>query len=286
MRTVDKGLVYFPLDCSFFQNKKIKRLRREHGSVGVLTYINLLCRIYERGYYITFESIEDLSMDIAEDIACDQLRKTATQVTETISYLVVQGILDESLYRRGVISGAAIQKQYAEIVKGLKRKATIDIYSLLEEDEKKEKGDGAGGSTPKNEISSEFKGINSEEKAINSEEMQQRESEKEKENITHTLRAYGKHKNVMLTEAECAELKILIPDADSYIDRFSEKMASKGYVYNDHFETLKAWWTQDKDKYKDKYKAQRPKGVGGSESTYDLNEFFNAAARRSYNGKE
>ena len=110
-RPLKAGLDYFPLDTDFFTNKKIKNLRRAHGTIGVLTYLNLLCRVYKNGYYYQFDDLEELSMDIAEEIACAQLRATATSVAETINYLVGRGILAEGLFERGIISGVALQEQ-------------------------------------------------------------------------------------------------------------------------------------------------------------------------------
>ena len=111
-RPFKTGLDYFPLDTNFFENKKIKNLRRAHGPIGVLTYLNLLCRVYQNGYFYKFEDADELAMDIAEQIASEQIRRTATCVTETINYLVGRGILDEGLFKQGIISGVALQEQY------------------------------------------------------------------------------------------------------------------------------------------------------------------------------
>lgn len=276
MRPIEHGLFYFPLDCGFFQNKKIKMLRRTFGPVGVLTYINLLCRIYQRGYYITFDDIESLSIDIAEDIAYTQAKRTAAQVTEIIAYLIDQGILDKCLFEQNVISGKAIQMQYAECVKTLKRKAQIDIYSLLE---KKEEGQGVGGSTPKIRINSEETAINSEETRINPEKTRQRERENKKENNIHTTRAYGVCNNVMLTEAEYAALCREIPNADAYIGRFSAKMAERGYTYPNHYDAILAWWGEDKGKVK-KATEKAAEKTSSIDATYDVNAFFAAALER------
>lgn len=275
MRPIQKGLFYFPFDCNFFQNKKIKMLRRSFGSVGVLTYINLLCRIYSNGYYFKFDSIESLSMDITEDIAFVNQKRVAAQVTETISYLINQDVLDKHLFEQNVISGKAVQRQYAESVKGLKRKAQIGIYSLLE----KEEGGGVGGSTPKNGVSSEETPINSAETAINSEIMQQREREREREiNIPPSLCAYGSHRNVMLTREQYDELTKRV--AAGYVDRFSEKLKEHGYTYSDHYKAILEWWEIDKHKYAAK-KTEKGNNVKVLNSTYDVKDFFNAALERS-----
>lgn len=131
-RPIKTGLAYFPLDTDFFTNKKINNLRRAHGSIGVLTYLNLLCRVYSNGYYYRFDDINELAMDIAEEIANSQIRATATRVTETINYLVGRGILDEGLFKQGIISGEALQEQYVMIAYKAKRKIEMGVHSLVD----------------------------------------------------------------------------------------------------------------------------------------------------------
>ena len=154
-RPIKQGLDYFPLDTDFFTNKKIKSLRRAHGSTGVLTYLNLLCRVYRNGYYYKFDDLEELSMDIAEEIACTQIRATATGVTETINYLVGRGILNQGLFERGIISGVALQEQYAESAYKAKRNIKMDAFLLTD----------VLPSAEKNGVSSEEMGVSSEESA-------------------------------------------------------------------------------------------------------------------------
>lgn len=131
-RNIKQGFGYFPLYTDFFTNKKIKNLRRAHGSIGVLTYLNLLSRVYKNGYYYKFDDLEELSMDIAEEIANVQLRATATSVTETINYLVGRGILAEGLFKRGIISGVALQEQYVIMAYKAKRKIEMDVHCLVD----------------------------------------------------------------------------------------------------------------------------------------------------------
>ena len=132
-RLKKEGLAYFPFDVNFFSDDKIENLRWAYGPVGILTYINLLARMYTHRYYIEFNDIADLSRSIAKDIACDQLRKTATRVTEIINYLVGSGILDKGLYEQGVVSGQAMQEQYIVAAHKMRRKEIrLDVYALVD----------------------------------------------------------------------------------------------------------------------------------------------------------
>ena len=146
------GLDYFPLDTDFFTNKKTKSLRRAHDSIGVLSYINLMCRVYRNGYYYKFDDLEELSMDIAEEIASNQLRKVAASVTETINYLVGRGILDEGLFKQGIISGVALQEQYVISTYKAKRNIKMDVHCLVDVNEV----------VAKNKVNSEETQVNSE----------------------------------------------------------------------------------------------------------------------------
>jgi hypothetical protein len=160
------GLDYFPLDTDFFTNKKTKNLRRAHDSIGVLTYLNLMCRDNRNGYYYKFDDLEELSMDIAEEIASNQLRRVAASVTETINYLVGRGILDEGLFERGIISGVALQEQYAISAYKAKRKIEMDVHCLVDVNEV----------IAKNRFNSEETEVNTEETKVNVEESTQSKS--------------------------------------------------------------------------------------------------------------
>jgi len=166
-----QGLVYFPLDTDFFINRKIKNLRRAHGEIGVLTYLNLLCRVYRNGYYYRFDNIEELAMDIAEEIADTHLHATAARAAVTINYLVERGILDEGLFKQGIISGVALQEQYLLSAYTAKRNIEFDVYQLVD----------IFSVIPKNRVSSEETPVISEETPVISEESTQSKS-KSKEN--------------------------------------------------------------------------------------------------------
>ncbi len=94
-------------------------------------------------------------------------------------------------------------------------------------------------------------------------------------------RGYGRHGNVYLSAEEYLELCRRIKRADDYIDRFSEKLHSKGYRYPNHFKTICEWWERDSrlENVGAGYSSpESPKTDGGS---FETDEFFAAAVRRS-----
>ena len=176
-RPLKEGFEYFPLQCDFFENDKIKALRRAHGEVGILTYLNILSRIYRtHGYYYGRIDLDVLSRDIAEQIANDRIRRVTACVRETINYLIGHEILDRGLAEQGIISGIAMQEKYIEMAYRAHRKLKMDIHVLVD----------VQLVIQKIRDSSEENPIISEEIPVNSEIMQQSKSKSESETTTTT----------------------------------------------------------------------------------------------------
>ena len=58
--------------------------------------------------------------------------------------------------------------------------------------------------------------------------------------------AYGRYKNVILTDTELSELKAELPDKwEYYIDRLSGYIASTGRKYKNHVATIRRWAADD-----------------------------------------
>ena len=266
-RKVKIGLDYFPLYHDFFTSKKIKALRRAQGHIGILTYLNLLCRVYDNGYYYKFDDIEELSMDIAEEIANEQLRRTATSVTETINYLVKQGILDEGLFEQNVISGEAMQEQYVISSYKAKRKIVMDVYLLIDVSESIEKI-----------------GISSEETGISSEESTQRKG-KEKTNKNNSFlslpgdtREDLTSSRVNITDTEKTDLlqRMAEDDFNKYVGIIEScERTGKRYTRKSHYEAILEMAKKDGVTTKNQH------SESGAGSSFDTDQFFEAALERS-----
>ena len=92
-------------------------------------------------------------------------------------------------------------------------------------------------------------------------------------------KAWGRYGNVYLSTEEYLAICQKIGSADAYIDRFSEKLHSKGYRYPDHFKAICEWWERDKG-----FERQEPQNTGSEGKTtgsFDTDKFFEAAVRRS-----
>lgn len=158
------GLQYFPLDCGFFSNRKVKALRRAHGQIGLLAYLNVLCKIYANGYYLKVDDMKQFAYDIAEEIANDHLASVSARVASAISYMASIGLLSKDCLAIGVLTGHAVQEQYKLSLQKSKRVAQIKEYAITD----------SPFSVQKNEVYSEETAVSTEETPVYSEEMTQK----------------------------------------------------------------------------------------------------------------
>lgn len=69
--------------------------------------------------------------------------------------------------------------------------------------------------------------------------------DQEAEQTDPALKAYGKFKNVMLSDEDFAAFKQECPEAEARIEEMSLKLKSKGYFFADHYATLLTWYRED-----------------------------------------
>ena len=75
------------------------------------------------------------------------------------------------------------------------------------------------------------------------------EKEREPEMGRHVPAAYGRYKNVFLSDAEMSELQAELPGRwQHYIERLSEYIASTGKKYRNHAATIRRWAADDASK--------------------------------------
>ncbi|WP_321479690.1 Lin1244/Lin1753 domain-containing protein [uncultured Bacteroides sp.] len=103
-----KGLDYFPLDVDFMQDRKLRRITRQHGSIGLAVVVNLFCKIYrENGYYLLWD--EDVCYDISEEVNLEK----AADVQEVVDDCLAVDLFDDKLYRlHHILTSAAVQRRF------------------------------------------------------------------------------------------------------------------------------------------------------------------------------
>lgn len=148
------GLSYFPLDTTFFQDIKIRKLIKYQGGKAISVYAYLLCNIYDAGYYIRWD--DELPFMISEVTGYDE-----AYIHEAIKVCVNVGLFSKEMFEQGIVTSKGIQERYMMIVQLSKRKAVVSEFNL---------------------ISSEETGISSEEIPLNSEFGTQRKVKESKVN--------------------------------------------------------------------------------------------------------
>ena len=125
-RPLKSGIDYFPLDCNFMKDIKVRKILRACGPGAIAVIVNLLCTIYQGdGYYMLWD--EDTGFLIADDIGVKEsfvheVVKTAVQVD-----FFNAGMFDT----RGILTSVGIQRRYKEATARRNNNALIADYNLL-----------------------------------------------------------------------------------------------------------------------------------------------------------
>ena len=123
------GLKYFTVDTDIFQDRRIKRLKKDFGCNGFAVYLFIINEVYRvEGCVLAWD--ENTAFDVAEYFGLKE-----NLVCEIVKYCGVVGLFDKALLSRGIITSASIQQRYLEMCKRAKR-ADVTIpaeYKIREE---------------------------------------------------------------------------------------------------------------------------------------------------------
>ncbi|MBQ5687940.1 MAG: DUF4373 domain-containing protein [Ruminococcus sp.] len=133
-RPCKTGLHYFPFDVDFFDDFKIMDLLNEYGTLGVLIYENILCKVYNNGYYLEIP-LEKLAASIVRDIG-NRWAKDKKLVLQVIQYCADIGLFNHDLLTQSVITSAGIQRRYQTVT--VRNKLIKSKYWLLEKENDQE----------------------------------------------------------------------------------------------------------------------------------------------------
>ena len=122
------GLSYFPLDTTFFQDIKIRKLIKYQGGKAISVYAYLLCNIYDAGYYIKWD--DELPFMISEVTGYDE-----AYIHEAIKVCVNVGLFSKEMFEQGIVTSKGIQERYMMIVQLSKRKAIVSEFNLISSEE-------------------------------------------------------------------------------------------------------------------------------------------------------
>lgn len=128
-RPVKKGLDYFPMDISFFNDIKIRKLIKYQGGKSIAIYTYLLCNIYQYGYYIKWD--KELPFVISEVTGYEE-----GYILEVIKCCIKIGLFSEELFNsHSILTSKGIQERYTLICISAKRKYNISEFNLINSEE-------------------------------------------------------------------------------------------------------------------------------------------------------
>ena len=189
-------LRYFPVDVDILRDKKVRRLTRKYAR-GAEFYLYLLCAIYsDKGYYMPID--DGTAFDIADD-----MRVAEAEIDEMLDFCMSDNVglfSREMKDKYHILTSRGIQRRYAETIRQLKRKVSINPeYSLINSENAGNSSELFGicrrnseeiiESSEENRVYSEEMTENSEEIGINSDKSKVKESkveESREEGYTHS----------------------------------------------------------------------------------------------------
>jgi hypothetical protein len=125
-RPLKQGLDYFPLDVGFFEDIKIRRIKKDFGSESITVLMGILCDIYRNeGYYV--ELNDDLLFLMSEQFNLEE-----AFISSVIERAVEVDFFDKGLYEREkILTSRGIQKRFFEAVSRRKEVIYEPDYMLI-----------------------------------------------------------------------------------------------------------------------------------------------------------
>jgi hypothetical protein len=110
------GLSFYAIDTDRYQDKRIKRLKKNFGCKGIAVYDYILCEIYRvQGCFIEWDG--DTAFDVAEYFGLSE-----ELVKEIVKYCGSVGLYNKELLTRGIITSASIQRRWLDMSQRARRK--------------------------------------------------------------------------------------------------------------------------------------------------------------------
>ncbi len=117
-RPIKQGLEYFPVDVNFFEDIKVRRIKKHCGIQSIPILIGILCSIYrDEGYYVGIN--EDLTFLIAEQFGVSE-----GAVEDTVRKAVSVEFFDPEMFHKyNILTSRGIQNRYFKAVSDCNRKS-------------------------------------------------------------------------------------------------------------------------------------------------------------------
>lgn len=216
---------------TFFQDKKIKKLRRiAGGDTLVIIYLKMLLACLENDGLIFFDGLED---NFADELALS-LDEDVENVQLTLAFLQKCGLIEQrsasEFFLTDALANVGCETDSAVRMRKHRLSHCDAVPSLC--DSNVQNGD--------TEI----------EKEKIREDLEEENSGVAAPSLTKkdSRHSFGQYLNVLLTDEELHKLQTEFPsDWSARIERLSEYMESSGRGYKNHFATIRAWAKKDAD---------------------------------------
>ena len=126
-RPTKQGLDYFPLDCYFLDDIKIRKILKSNGAGAIGALVDLLGNIYrDEGYYMRWD--DDICFLVADKVGTSE-----ASVQEIVIKAVQVDLFDKKMFDEyQILTSKGIQKRFFEAVKRRQEVNIILEYILLE----------------------------------------------------------------------------------------------------------------------------------------------------------
>lgn len=130
-----QGLDYFPFEIGLLQDRKLRKLKMQYGTVATTTYLALLELIYgDKGYYLEYaENKDDVIWQIL-GIMQGRFQPTAETVSDVIDGLVDVQLFSADRYPKIITSKRVQQTYYSATVDRKAVDIDFEIWMLSEEE--------------------------------------------------------------------------------------------------------------------------------------------------------
>lgn len=201
-RPAQAGCQYFPLDCNFFNDRKVRMLRGEFGAKAESVLVRLWCMIYSgEGWYVLMD--EDEINLLSESMGAGF---PPSYIGEVIRGSVRRGLFDEAVFDKfRVLTSEGVQKQYLSIKAKKKIIPIIREYWVLKEAFFKGENEALLLKLQFFSVNAENTAVITEETTVSAEETPQR---KEKERKAEERPAAARVDEGLAQAAQCYEANI------------------------------------------------------------------------------
>lgn len=130
-----QGLDYFPFEIGLLQDRKLRKLKMQYGTIATTTYLAILELIYgDKGYYLEYAENKDDVIWQVLGIMQGRFQPTAETVSDVIDGLVDVQLFSADRYPKIITSKRVQQTYYAATVDRKAVEIDFEIWMLSEEE--------------------------------------------------------------------------------------------------------------------------------------------------------